>query len=246
MKKIVGVMALHRREKIAAMSIERLQERQCLPVEMVVVGDSEVEQKVAADTGAHYVQISNWPLSNKWQAGIEKARELDPDGVLIMGSDDWITDGWLAQAIKCIETQDVDLVGKMEWEICDVRPEKTVILHQEFIDGRRTRPIGAGRLFRRQILDRINWELFPHGINRGLDLASFQSIKSVGGTWRLMKGERSPRLLLIRADWACCNPWKKLTGGLEGISSSRTVPHPERWINKFYPDGWEKLRSLLT
>ena len=85
--KIVGVCAVHRREKAVRVCIKRLLERQTVPLEMILVGDSAIERSLAEELGTYYVETTNFPLSAKWQKGVEFARAISPDALLFDESD---------------------------------------------------------------------------------------------------------------------------------------------------------------
>lgn len=111
MKNIAAVIAIHGRETITLKTVHRLKQ-QTYPIEHVIlVGDTPQEQSIAEITDSIFVKHPNTILGAKWQFGIDYAKTLNVDAVLIIGSDDWLTDNWVATMMGHIENG-YNLVGK--------------------------------------------------------------------------------------------------------------------------------------
>ena len=90
---IVAVMAVRGRLPLLKYTVQRLlQKNGCMAV--VCVGDSDDEQRVCQEAGAHFVFHDNEPLGAKWNAGFIYAQKLNPKGCLFVGSSDWLSDNW--------------------------------------------------------------------------------------------------------------------------------------------------------
>lgn len=137
--------------------------------EIVATGsEGEVSAELAAGAGAHYLEHANLPLSEKWNACYRKARELEPDVVMIMGSDDWITTDAIERLSRDALEHGYSALADMYMH-CLIRG---ITAHFPGY-GRDSRhvadTIGAGRTLRKDVLDRVNWKFFPRDRNRALD-----------------------------------------------------------------------------
>lgn len=136
-------------------------------IEIVVAGsENDASRAIARDVGAHYVETPNKPLSAKWNAAFRLAREIKPDLVMLLGSDDWITAeaaGELARA--GLRT---GYAGIAEMYMFDLRTGRAC--HWEGYRGRRFNDtLGAGRTLRADVLDQVGWQLFDRSLDRALD-----------------------------------------------------------------------------
>jgi hypothetical protein len=136
--------------------------------ERIVVGTTPLDKTIAERAGALYYEYPNSPLSNKWQYGIGMAGKLDPEAVLICGSDDWLTPGWVEYFYPHIKSG-MDMVGKSQWLTCSTK-DKIELIKCGYKDS--ADPLGSGRLISARILDKINWNLYPINLESGLDYQS--------------------------------------------------------------------------
>lgn len=100
----------------------------------------------------------NNPLSDKWNVGLKSIKYHKWDSLLIMGSDDLIYDLSVYddspyQAYKDMYFYDKETHDTWYW--------KGYIKEQ--------RPIGAGRLISRQLIEERNYQLWKPGLNKNLD-----------------------------------------------------------------------------
>ena len=120
----------------------------------------------------------NSPLSDKWQCGLN-AVNRDVDAVIIVGSDDLITPGYI-EACKYLLKRGAEYIymdgayfynaetGKMIW-------------------GNAER-LGLGRCISRSLLDRMNWKLWPDGLENGLD----------GAMWERVQQTTEPKIVQLK------------------------------------------------
>jgi hypothetical protein len=130
----------------------------------LVCAVSEDWAKVAAESmGWLVVETPNQPLGHKHNMMLSKARETEPDAFLLVGSDDWLVtaqdnvfDVWARHA-------HLPLVGLTSLWIVDLPTERALLW-----DNAPT-IIGAGRLFRADVLNDTRWRLWPSHATKGLD-----------------------------------------------------------------------------
>lgn len=116
---------------------------------------------------------ANNPLSDKWQHGIENVgADGDMDAVIIAGSDDFLTPQYI-EACRYLIERGADLI----------QLDGAYFLNAETGDMIWSNAIsmGMGRCISRRLLDRLDWQLWPEGLNQGLDGAMMQRIHELDG-----------------------------------------------------------------
>jgi hypothetical protein len=130
----------------------------------------------------HYVEYPNTPVAQKFNAAFLKAKEFNPDLVVLIGSDDLISYS-LIEYYKKNYSKDADyLLGLQDLYYYDSVSKQAIYMDGVIYD-KRVIPIGCGRVFSRAILDKLNWK--PYGtmkINSGLDTNStkYMEMKGIG------------------------------------------------------------------
>ena len=232
--KIVSLTVTHNRNEITKDTLLQLTK---LRLEgAVLVGTTASDSRAAERIGAVYAQYHNHPLGAKWQVGLYKVREFNPDAVLICGSDDWLTSNWCSVCAPYVK-KGYDLVGKTICYMCRARPDKPLKLVR-FAYTHPEPPIGAGRLISRNILDKLNWQLFPIDAERGLDSWCWYNMREVNGSYTLVNHREDAWLLCIKSTWETLSSWNRLMKYCkEDPSYAPVVPvkEPIEWINKHFP-----------
>ena len=173
-KNIVCVIAAHRRIKLLNFVLKYLNK---LDFRRIIVVYSLPDELTVAK---RYNKVSaiynqNLPVSRKWQKGVEHARKFSPDGIMILGSDDIITPGYLEYVKKQI-TNDYDYISNKRWY-------NTYLTNNNFVVGEfryikeRVDGLGSGRVYSKRVLDKLNWKLYSFNKNKNLDGTSFQLVQ---------------------------------------------------------------------
>jgi len=242
MKNIAAVIAIHERETITLKTVLRLK-KQTYPInQIILIGESESEEQIAKQTDSIFLKHPNKPLSAKWQAGVDIARELSNDVVLIMGSDDWISENWCARMMIEID-KGYDLVGKNEIYFLNIEYNDLELIkwngYNEPIE-RKNEPVGAGRIFSDNILSVIDWQRFPKILNGGLDKYSYFLTLAYGGSVKCVVDD-SVSLIDIKSVY-----WKNKWGiehikSLSGVEIIHNIPD---WLNVHFPDALEWIDKV--
>jgi hypothetical protein len=141
---------------------------------LAVGSEGEVSKTLCERHDFEYLEYPNSPLSHKWNAGVQSARNHDPDGLVIVGSDDLIN-GSLLRAWAAKLEEGFDFCGIRDLYVLDL---STLMLgywggyeHSAGKADRAGEPIGCGRCFSRDLLDKMEWNLWPEEprLDEGLD-----------------------------------------------------------------------------
>lgn len=242
MKKIICVMAAHRREGITLETVKMLK-NQSHPPKVLIVGDSNCERVVAKKAGCLYIEHSNRPLGKKWQVGVNHAKTLNPDAVMICGSDSWLSPRWVETAIPHL-IDGCDLVGINMFHACKIYPKQKVrIIRRSYQNNRVGIPMGSGRIFSKDILNKSNWNIFPVHKNIGMDFFSFQEVKKHKGRIKIVNSD-DMKILTIKSTWTSINSWQTyITSNENKIFPD--IKHPRLWLLQHFPGSVEALQRVV-
>jgi hypothetical protein len=162
--KLALIVCIYQRHDLERIVLNRFKNQaKKFGIEIVVVGSEGVISKQLAD-GCHYIECDNYPLSYKHQSGLDYARTLNVDGVLVFGSDDIASDSYFEFIKKFIG---VDyLVGLKDFYFYSTKEKQLY-----YFEGYESETsLGAGRLYTKEVLDKIGWKLWgTEQRNKALD-----------------------------------------------------------------------------
>lgn len=115
----------------------------------------------------------NQPLSFKWNAAVMTLEELDFDGVVLLGSDDYIDERFLDFAKANISNYDMIGFKDLYFE-----SDGTLYYWGGYTSKRRGEPAGAGKIYSKSFLQKIRYNLFAEAKERGLDGISWKRVKN--------------------------------------------------------------------
>ncbi len=129
-----------------------------------------------------FVETDNFPLSYKWQSALESAKLWKPDIILIMGSDNFISQNLLLKLITPLVNGDHHFCGLGDCAMVDnnevIRWRGYNITNQPHRSGE---PIGAARVISAQLLNEVEWDLWSASpINKGLDSLVMKKLENLG------------------------------------------------------------------
>lgn len=180
-ERVVAVIPVHGRLPILRLTIERLLKKNgCYAV--VCAGWTDEEKMCCEEAGAIFIKHENLPLSNKWNACFQKAKELDPHACLFIGSDDWISENWIPRLYPSLYTH--GMVGKAGCYMLDISEKHgyRMVNWAGYTNSRKGEPIGAGRLICASVLNDLDWKPFDDGLNMSLDFSMMNRVIKSGYT----------------------------------------------------------------
>ena len=158
--------------------------RDTVNLEFVAVGsEGKKSRTICEDAGFHYYEYENQPMSEKWQHGLEMTEKFNPDGVIIMGSDDIITKEIINFYVEKINLGYL-LIGIKDFYIYESSIKKLVHWrgYGKLNDAHRMdETIGLGRCLARPLLDKIKFDVWGGlELKRNLDGAMTNRLKEFG------------------------------------------------------------------
>ena len=154
-----------------------------LDISCIIVGsEGEKTEQMVISSGNEYLEHENLPLSQKWNAGLKYSKSFDPDAVIILGSDDFISpetvralvgkisDGWLMTGLMDMHILDSKAGRLFHWNGYSVKTPH-----------RMWETIGLGRCLSKKLLEKVEFSLWDkEDIDSGLDGLMTRKLASIG------------------------------------------------------------------
>jgi len=202
----VILIAMYGRKKLVQTNLELLQKQKCT---VVVITSSDSDYLFIRDLdmdNVHSCVAPNQPLGTKWQIGVDYCKNINADPLIILGSDDFLSSGFVEQAINYKE---LDLIFFTQWHIHDSLSKKDYFLRYKNFFA-----LGSGRVFYKRFLDRNNWIVFDKDRSRLLDDYAFDSIKYYD---KVLVNPPGMKLLSIKGAWEVMNPIEHILSASDKI-----------------------------
>lgn len=166
------------------------------------------------------IQQPNSPLGLKWQSGIEAARALKADPLIINGSDDILCPEYFIQ-IGHLMKEGFHFVGLQSWYVYDMK----IVYKLSYLAKL---PLGGGRAYSYEMLKKINFSVFDPSRDRQLDDLGYGNVLNSGLKYKILN---EPLILSVKGSWSMMNPTHKLFGSanVKKLSTHR----PEDILKQF-------------
>jgi hypothetical protein len=174
--KVIILSAMHGRHKVVSYCLDKI------PTTDVVMVFTTTEDKIflRSQKILKSVYARNEPLSYKWEIGISALKDIDFDVVILLGSDDYIDEKFINYVVDNIKGYDMLCFKDIYFE-----NNGEMYYWSGYENERKGEPIGAGKAYTKEFLERINYSLFNVAKNKSLDSLS----------WRICKNAKAKILL---------------------------------------------------
>lgn len=199
---VVCIASHHRRETLNIVL-------RCLPedwIPVVVVTDPKDAEAIDHPC-AHVFIHPNEPLGAKWQRAVDEARKLNPDLLIITGSDDVLL-GDTESLAKSIEGR--DMLVFTAWTIFDGRTHYEAKYNA--LRSAHKPPIGGGRVYSRALLDRMRWQLFDTRKRIHMDDYGWQNALRCGAKVHASPTHEGIDIVSLKGPWSMLNSFERLKG----------------------------------
>jgi hypothetical protein len=144
-------------------------------------GDEPEHRALCAAHGGTWVEHQNTPLGLKWNALVRKAWLDGADATVILGSDD-LLDSNLADAYRRMfdAGRPAFYAGNRGCAMVEPATRRALYIGGHATPGRLGEVVGAGRVFARSVLDRLQGRPWPQTANRGLDFRQTMNFVRAG------------------------------------------------------------------
>lgn len=166
--KVIVISCMHGRQKTVSECIKRMP---FIDKIYIASRDEDIEFLKSQPILA-YAQYKNNPLSWKWNTAIQLLRDVDFDAVILLGSDDYIDEKYLKYIQENISKY--DMIGFSDIYF---QEDDQMYYWRGYENHRKGEPSGAGKTYTKKFLEKINYNLFPLALNKGLDSLSWNIVK---------------------------------------------------------------------
>lgn len=208
-------------------------------VKVLLVGHEKQVEQIAKEYKCHYLFHDNTKLGQKWNAGFQYAKHLNPDAVLFVGSSDWVSDNWVSETMPLLK--DYEMVGTLGCYLLDlstVKPMRLVYWAGYGEGERATEPIGIGRLISKRALNKMNWSPFDPLKDNSMDWQMWRKVLDNGGTVKIVDQESIKSVSISTNLWPQKHQfeqhWKSV------LKSDKQEPAP--FVSKYFPEANKALR----
>lgn len=211
---------MYGRRQLMEINLRLLSKEECSIVVVASIQDDFDFLRGLRMKNLQIVPAPNHPLGHKWQIGVEACRIKDYDPIIILGSDDFLSHGFVTRAFEIMRFYDFVYFDK--WFIYDKNKKENYSLDYQMVKFNKP-PLGGGRIFSRRYLNRINFKLFDTQQESRLD--DFAWNNRLGDCKELIN-PKDMHILSVKGDWDTMN-------SLDAILSSEKI-------------AWKKENDLDT
>jgi hypothetical protein len=145
--------------------------------------------------GVNWVMHENLPLGAKKNYGLQQVREVEFDWLMEIGSDTLILDELLGiyKQVTC------DFFGVSDCVFIETDSGACRRLTNKYTT------YGAGRIIKREVLEKMDFKIWPDQLSRGLDNGSIYNMNKKGISYRQIYPYEEPHVIELKSD---VNIWK--------------------------------------
>lgn len=199
------VIATHKRVEITTNLIYNILKNQPLTNIVLVVSDpKEIQQFQKIESSLlHIVNAPNQPLGLKWQRGVDEAKRIKSNPVIILGSDDLLGTDYVINACNKIK-QGYHFIGLRRFYVKHNKKTYT-------IDYKPAMPIGGGRVYSSELLGLMKWKIFNPAKNKHLDDDGWNATLKCQKKILLISDIKGNgmELTALKGSWPMMNPFNK-------------------------------------
>ncbi len=205
-------------------SYKQRRERLCGKVELILVAagsEGYLTKEICERNGFAYIEHPNQPLNFKWNAAVLLAKDADPDYVMIVGSDDVVSDDYFTKALERIPVDAAEMFSLNDLYVLGLSGRTL-----QYWNRQPDWPIGLGRLLNRRVLETVEWQPWSCDVprNRGLDKSCMRKLEARGIGSRVCSVKDLGSLVVDIKSKDNMNSWQTL--GVDELLS----PHESKGI----------------
>lgn len=139
-------------------------------LELTAVGsEGETSRRLAEQNGFRYIEQPNDPLGAKRNAGLRTLADRDLDAVAFIDSDDFVSERLFTTYAVALRAG-YAVLGLLDMHILDLESLRACYWPGYGPKGgRKGETLGMARCVNRDLLDRLDWNLWENSLNRRLD-----------------------------------------------------------------------------
>jgi hypothetical protein len=191
----IVLICTHNRLEITSYNIVSLLNQSVKPKIVLVV--SSLEEKIyyrKKFIDVHVIRYANVPLGAKWQYGVNEAFQMQANPLIILGSDDILSPGYI-ETCSHLTGLGHDFIGLYHWFI----HYKGRAFHCQYLANQ---PLGGARSYSYDLLKKLDGKLFDDRLNRHLDDYAVKKLKEL---YIPCHSDSALQVHAIKGDWPVMN-----------------------------------------
>lgn len=209
MGKAVVISAMHGRQETVRYCLDKMP---FIDKIMIYTTDEDGEFLDTTDVIAK-AQVRNNPLSYKWHQAVRCLKQVDFDYCILLGSDDYIDEKFLKFVDK--EIKDCDMIGFLD---AYYEANGKNYYWTGYKNHREGEPVGAGKVYSKELLERIDYVLYPDFKDVGLDFMAWNVVKKNTDKIKIFSLREKGLKMVDVKDGKGMNSIEKLTKTLGGFT----------------------------
>lgn len=178
MNKLAIILPFYKRHSLTDLCFENLfHQSEKFGFDVICIGsEGERSRILAATYEFEYLEMPNNPVSNKFNAGLLHLKGRGYDGVIVMGSDNFISDSVIEHYLT-VDTSINAVYGFSDLHFYKTNGWKLGTDSSYQYMGM---TIGVGRMFTKVLLEKAKYSLWRKELNSGMDSSANSFAKSLG------------------------------------------------------------------
>lgn len=237
------VIAFLDRHEMVELNVKLLSQQSLVPA-IVLVASNPKDAAFANQLIDKYPNVfvtyhQNYPIGGKWRAGVKYAQRLNVNGLMILGSDDLLSLDYFNKCYSMIDFgkgssgAGVDLVGNRSWLIYDTSKRLYSLSYLPNVKIF----LGGGKMFSKNFLDAVNWEIFKPLRPVHLDEYGYSLIEAFSNSMSLISQDNF--ILSIKGRWEVINSTAAILNAKNRIRTVDITPRLPMILNKLRIQGKE-------
>lgn len=194
------VMAMWGRRPLVEINLRLLSTKNCQLIVVASIHEDFEFLRGLKIPQLHIVPCTNNPLGKKWQAGVDQARTLGANPVIILGSDDFLSDNFIEKASNL--SKYYDFIFFDNWFIHEPKSAKNYVLRYNMMKHDKS-PLGSGRVYSHSYLEKRHWQIFDTGIDVKLDDFAWKNVRHED---KILLNPPDMNILAVKGSWEQLNP----------------------------------------
>jgi hypothetical protein len=221
--KTACVIAFKGRHKMVELNVITLSNQSLIPAIILVCSDVE-DSNFANNLKKTYKNVFvvhevNYPIGSKWQKGVDFAKKLNVNGLMILGSDDLLSLDYFKNCYSKIDEglgssgNGVDLIGNRNWYIYDFDGNMYYLSYTNEVKIF----LGGGKMFSKNFLDKVNWVIFKKNYPRHLDDFGYELVRDM--EFKIDQVDTNDFIMSIKGEWEVMNKAENLINAPKKITT---------------------------
>lgn len=222
---IAVVISMHERNWIVEKNVDILNQSNldlCIVIICSLTEDYVFCKKLTNKyNNVYYYKTENNFIGCKWQCGFLYAKLLNPNYVIITGSDDLLLPTFIKTLYNETLENDCDLCGVRNWSIYNEENDTLYDCNYTSKFGNNELLLGAGRIYSAKLLNRFNWNVHEHLRDKCLDDLGFYMSKIHDGKIKTLYIDYG--LISYKGNWDTMNSFDKILEASKKLNSTINI-----------------------